>query len=326
MHHDGMLFYPLPLGVGGFRARAARDEPRVPRRRAAASRRPPDLERGEGAESAGLGRRVGDRGAPAGSGWEVVRPSRYARRITAYTPCAISGPAAGLRCDEDRVRSVRPRGARHLQRLRERLHAVGDLSHLRGELELQLRERRRDLARAAALRHRQGARLRLGDGRRALRRRAPSERAEPLRLGGRDRSVRAAIEAGEAHRARPDQARGRAPVGRRRPADRLLHGRRRGLRVHLQVRDRARVGSGEPRGEPRSPRRRRALRRAVQRRRHRRLARARAREERPHRGERLREPGRRAGEDAPVGGPRGRDADGPPRVGRGAPGRRARCT
>ena len=29
------------------------------------------------------------------SGWRVVRPSRYARRITADTPCAIGGPAAG---------------------------------------------------------------------------------------------------------------------------------------------------------------------------------------------------------------------------------------
>lgn len=28
-------------------------------------------------------------------GWEVVRPSPYARRITAYTPCELRGPAAG---------------------------------------------------------------------------------------------------------------------------------------------------------------------------------------------------------------------------------------
>ncbi len=31
----------------------------------------------------------------SGQGWEVVRPSKYARRITARTPCRVSGPAAG---------------------------------------------------------------------------------------------------------------------------------------------------------------------------------------------------------------------------------------
>jgi hypothetical protein len=30
-----------------------------------------------------------------GGRWSVVRPSRHARRVTAQTPCAVSGPAAG---------------------------------------------------------------------------------------------------------------------------------------------------------------------------------------------------------------------------------------
>jgi uncharacterized protein len=33
--------------------------------------------------------------AQKGNAWEMVRPSRYARRITAYTPFAVQGPAAG---------------------------------------------------------------------------------------------------------------------------------------------------------------------------------------------------------------------------------------
>lgn len=41
-------------------------------------------------------RRRGGRGRHRGSGtWEVVRPSAYARRITAQSPIAIGGPAAG---------------------------------------------------------------------------------------------------------------------------------------------------------------------------------------------------------------------------------------
>src|SRR6185503_3673093 len=33
----------------------------------------------------------------AAGGWRVVRPSPYARRSTARTPCRVSGPAAGHR-------------------------------------------------------------------------------------------------------------------------------------------------------------------------------------------------------------------------------------
>ena len=55
-----------------------------------------DLERREGEEGAGGARRVGDRGRSGeGDRWQMVRPSRYARRFTASTPFAVGGPAAG---------------------------------------------------------------------------------------------------------------------------------------------------------------------------------------------------------------------------------------
>ena len=91
--------------------------------------------RREGAQGAGRGRRVGHRGrARRTARGRSCGRRRYARRITADTPCAVGGPAAGSALMRTARRSRGPRGARHLQRLRPRLDAVGHLSHVRGEL------------------------------------------------------------------------------------------------------------------------------------------------------------------------------------------------
>jgi secreted PhoX family phosphatase len=95
MHHDGMQFYPLPYGSGDashgllalnheyhsdgllFPDGAANwSATKVAKALAASGVSVIEVERKDGQ-------------------WRVVRPSRYARRITATTPCAISGPAAG---------------------------------------------------------------------------------------------------------------------------------------------------------------------------------------------------------------------------------------
>ena len=142
MHHDGMFFYPLPYASGA----SAHGLLAMNHEYLDDGLLHPDGRRTWSAEKvrkaqASVGVSVIEVRLQ-GARWEVVRPSRYARRITAYTPCAISGPAAGSDVDEDRVRPGRSRGARHLQRLRERLHALGHLPHLRGELELLLRNNR----------------------------------------------------------------------------------------------------------------------------------------------------------------------------------------
>ncbi|MGH7355920.1 MAG: PhoX family protein [Candidatus Rokuibacteriota bacterium] len=95
MHHDGMHFYPLPYGSSGsahgllVMNHEYLDEGLLF----------PDGQRTWSAEKVmkaqhAVGVSVIEVRLESGE-WRVVRPSRYARRITARTPCRIAGPAAG---------------------------------------------------------------------------------------------------------------------------------------------------------------------------------------------------------------------------------------
>ena len=145
-----------------------------------------------------------------GGTWKVV-DSKYARRISANTPFDVSGPAAG----HDKLKtSADPTGrkvVRHAEQLRRRLDAVGHLADGRGELQRLLRRRCREDARCQglqALRRVEGHLVCLVPAHRPLQCREGAERAQPLRLGRRDRSLRSRLDADQAHRARPLQARG----------------------------------------------------------------------------------------------------------------------
>ncbi len=103
MHHDGLNYYPLDGGgstsrrgllvinheytddgllhPGGLVPWTA---DKVKKAQAAHGIAVIEVERAAGAGS-----------APGAAGWQMVRPSKYARRITANTPFAIGGPAAG---------------------------------------------------------------------------------------------------------------------------------------------------------------------------------------------------------------------------------------
>jgi secreted PhoX family phosphatase len=147
------------------------------------------------------------------SGWEFVGDSAYNRRLTLWsTPFPALRAGGGPCAPQDRRRPDRHARARHDQQLRRRRDAVGHLPVGRGELQRLLPWRRdphagggepSPLRRADLPRHAVGPLLR------ALGRREEPQRAEPLRLGGRGRPLRPALGAGEAHRARPHQARGR---------------------------------------------------------------------------------------------------------------------
>ncbi len=184
-----------------------------------------------------------------GGRWRVIRPSRYARRITAATPIGITGPAAGHRVDADRRRSGRPHRARHVQQLRDGLHAVGHLSDLRGELPVLLRQPLRPRARAASS---ATASPRDGGG---YRWHEFDERFDAARHPNEPNRFGWVVEIDPFDPSRPPVKRtalgrfkheGAALRGRAGPSRGVLHGRRRALRVHLQVR--------QPRpGPPRTP-------------------------------------------------------------------------
>lgn len=91
MHHDGMHFFPLSGSTHGLLAMNHEylDEGLLF----------PDGQRTWTAEKVrkaqhALGVSVIEIDGRGGA-WRIVRPSRYARRVTARTPCRIAGPAAG---------------------------------------------------------------------------------------------------------------------------------------------------------------------------------------------------------------------------------------
>ena len=268
----------------------------TPRRRA--SRRPPTACRSSRSSSVIAGGRSAGRPAtPAGS-----PPTRRS---------AIAGPAAGhalLQTGAD------PTGTRCSAR-----STTAPWASRRGARTWPARRtstgtsaRRRNGPARDPLRHRRDQPVPLAHDRYPLRSRRRAQRGQPLRLGDRDRSVPPRLDAGQAHGARPPEARGRVGRGDRRQAGRRVHGRRRALRVHLPLRLQPAVAEGLPRGRP-PARRRHPLRRPVQRRRHRRLVAAHDRQ--PGVGG-LRQPGRHP-HQRPRGGRRGgRHEDGPSRVDR----------
>ena len=319
MHHDGMYFFPLPYGsTNSDRGLLVMNHEYVDHgllfRDATANWSADKVRKSQAAHGVSV-----IEIAFQGGNWEVVRPSQYGRRITAYTPMRISGPAAG---DPALRTAADPAGTTVLGTVNNCANGFTPWGtyltceeNWNGYFVYRTHAHPRE---PGALRdHRHRLRLPLARVRRALGLRRPPERAQPLRLGGGDRSLRPQPHAGEAHRPRPHQARGSVADGGPGRARRHLHGRRRAVRVRLQVRHPRCLEPVEPGRQHQPAGQRDALRRPVQRGRRGPLDPARLRRERPRCRRGLHEPGRRAHPHPPGGGPRGRDAHGPSGVDHG---------
>ena len=174
--------------------------------------------------------------------WSVVDDSRYNRRFTPLgTEMRLSGPAAG----HDRLKTrADPSGTRVIGTIN---NCAGGTTpwgtvliaeenfhyYFRGGVEASGEARNYQ-------RYGLGRKKRWGWARHHDRFdiEKGAQRGQPLRLGGRDRPLRARLDAGQAHRAGPLQARRRDHRGQPRRPGHGLFRRRPAFRLPLQVRDR----------------------------------------------------------------------------------------
>jgi len=97
MHHDGMQFYPLPAAPGTQRGLLTMnheytDDGLLHPRGLADGWSAEKVCKGQAAHGISV---IEIERREAQGGWRMVRPSPFARRITATTPCRVGGPAAG---------------------------------------------------------------------------------------------------------------------------------------------------------------------------------------------------------------------------------------